>query len=147
MTSYLHRMTLSFPKLVVDGHYGIRDLIMDILVLDAKLQNVDGQSIYFKWAVDANLDRLVRLKKRYEGVRVQYNSLSIDDLLSRIKREEEFVIPPSFPLHGKQVLRGRQMYLISKYRDFLSLKSEVPELPPSEELKDDEGLIQTLTAL
>jgi hypothetical protein len=139
-------MSLSFSKLVVGSHYGIRDLILDMLVLDEKLQDVENQSVYFRWAVEANRERLVRLIKRYEGLRKEYNRMAVDDLLELIKKEEEFVIPSSFPLHGKQILKSRQLHLINKYRDYLSLKSEVPELPAFDDLKRDESLIEKTLA-
>jgi hypothetical protein len=122
----------------------IARLIISILKLEEKLCDPGGQSEYFRWGIQSHFKRLSALRKEYESVRSEYNQSTIDQLISALKTEEQYLqkrIKPTFLVFVKIVIKNASDARIAKLNDYIKMKSITKELP---ELKNDTDLLLEL---
>ncbi len=131
------------------GHPGIIQLILSILKLEEKLNDLDGQSEYFRWASQSHFKRLLALKKQYETMRLEYNENSLDLLINALKKEEHHLqkgIKSTLPIFAKIVIKKASDNRIARLRDYIKTKAVTDRLPSITKLKNDEDLLLKLIA-
>ena len=130
-------------------HPGIIQLILSILKLEEKLNDLDGQSEYFKWASQSHFKRLLALKKQYETMRLEYNENSLDLLINALKKEEHHLqkgIKSTLPIFAKIIIKKASDDRIARLRDYIKTKAVTDRLPGINELRDDTDLLLKLIA-
>ena len=125
----------------------IARLIISILKLEEKLCDPGGQTVYFRWAIKNHSEQLSALQKKYESVRSEYNQSTLDQLISALKTEEQYLqkrIKPSFPIFIKIIVKNASDARIERLNDYIKLKSITKELPELQELRGDPDLLLKL---
>jgi len=67
----------------------IENIMFEYGTLTQKLHNVDNQSWAFKKGLENHKDRLIELKKKFNEIRSDFNSASIDELIYQLNKENE----------------------------------------------------------
>lgn len=110
----------------------ISKLITEILLLEEKLTCPDEQSEYFLWGIESQIVRLSELKKDYEGVRAEYNKMTVDELLLACTEKQTFlreVVHGIHPIFARIIMNGSTQSTIRKLNDYFQMKSRVEKLP------------------
>lgn len=135
------------PLLTKQEHLdGVLGLLRDIIVLQAKLGNLDRQDFYFQKGKTNHIARLESLKRKYAQIVETVNGNSVDYFLERVKTYENNIQK----LTSKGYLNTTdQMALvmmkseITKYNNLLHAKGRFGTLKPLDEVMEDEsGLIE-----
>jgi len=67
----------------------IESIIFEYGTLKQKLQNVEAHSWAFKKGLENHQKKLVTLKKEFEGIRSDFNSTDLDELIFQLNKENE----------------------------------------------------------
>jgi hypothetical protein len=123
---------------------GIADLISDILTLKEKLDHPQEQSEYFRWGLDSSKMRLKQLIAQYTSMKDEYNSLTLDDMITLHATEKEklhIVMSTSYPIFIKIILRNSAQNRIHFLSEFLRIRSTVDQLPEVIELERNKNML------
>lgn len=135
------------PLLTTQEHLdGVLGLVRDIIVLQAKLDNLDGQDFYFQKGKTNHITHLESLKRKYAQIVKTINGNTVDYFLEQVRTYENNIQK----LTSKGYLNTiDQMALvmmkgeISKYNNLLHAKGRFGTLKPLDEvMKDENGLLE-----
>ena len=125
---------------------GIQALLCDIIVLQAKLENLKNQGFYFQKGKSNHAAHLESLKEQYADIVETANGNDVDFFLERIRGAElkmqKFCSPDSsLPLFAKAVVKVSLTSEISHLQDLLQVKGQFGKLKPLDELMKDETFL------
>ena len=138
------------PLLTRQEHLdGVLGLLRDIIVLQAKLDNLDRQDFYFQKGKTNHVARLETLKSEYAKIVETVNGNTVDYFLEQVRIYESNIQK----LTSKGYLNTiDQMALsmmkgeISKYNNLLHAKGRFGTLKPLDEVMEDEsGLVEVFS--
>jgi cell division FtsZ-interacting protein ZapD len=121
-----------------DGPLG---LLREIIVLQSKIENQDGQDFYFQKGLANHISHLESLKKEYAQMVETVNTNTVDYFLEQVKEYEGTLKKLTSKRHLNtvdQIALGMITNQISKYKNLLHIKGQFGQLKPLEELMEDE---------
>jgi DNA-binding SARP family transcriptional activator len=121
-------------------------LVREIIELQAKLDNLDNQTFYFKKAKLSNFNRLESLKKEYTKVADLINGQNVDFFLEKINYYET----NSKQIYSKKIVNTIDQSALGAFKsnigylqNLIYIKGKYGTLKPLEELlQDEETLIE-----
>lgn len=135
------------PLLTKQEHLdGVLGLLRDIIVLEAKLDNLDRQDFYFQKGKTNHIARLESLKRKYAQIVETVNGNTVDYFLEQVKTYENNIqklTSKGYLNTIDQMALGMMKGEISKYNNLLHAKGRFGTLKPLDEVMEDEsGLVE-----
>jgi hypothetical protein len=127
---------------------GIQTLLVDIIVLQAKLENLSNQDFYFQKGKSNHAAHLESLKEQYEDFVETANGNDVDFFLERIREAElkmqKYCSPDRrLPLFAKAFVKASSTFQINYLQELIYFKGKFGTLKPLDELiKNEATLIQ-----
>lgn len=133
------------PLLTQQEHLdGVLGLLRDIIVLQAKLDNLDKQDFYFQKGKINHLEHLESMKKQYSQIVKTVNGNSVDYFLEQVNEYES----KAHKLTSKGYLNMIDRIAlntvnneVSKYMNLIQIKGKFGTLKPLDELMQDENTL------
>ena len=124
----------------------IAQLVSNILILEQQLNSVEKQSTYFRWAWDSHRKRHTDLLDQYESVRQEFNETSLDELVTDVANNKEYLRQKSNmqPLIARSLVRHFTLDRISKTTEFITLKSFTDVLPEFKVMREDAEILRDI---
>lgn len=125
---------------------GVLNLLREIIVLQAKLNNIDDQDFYFQMGKKAHQGRLDKMKSEYSHIVELVNNNAVEYFLDQIKEAEEtfrcFCSRESnHSVFVKVMVDDRTRSQISYFKMLLQAKGQYKKLKTLDELMQDENAL------
>ena len=129
-----------------DGALG---LLREIIVLQAKLDNIDEQDFYFQKGKDNHISHLESMKMEYAQMVENINNNSVDYLLEQVKESESKMNEicsreSNHPVFAKVLVQGTSTSQIKYFQDLIQLKARFGTLKSLDELMKDENALMEI---
>jgi len=138
------------PLLTKQEHSdGALGLLREIIVLQAKLDNIDEQDFYFQKGKDNHISHLESMKMEYAQMVETVNKNSVDYFLEQIKESESKMNEicsrgSTYPVFAKVLVQGTSISQIKYFQDLIQLKARFGTLKPLDELMKDENALMEI---
>ena len=135
----MSKLTLNDVEELITHQYRqiteIEQLILSYAALKEKLENVEEQSFFFKKGITNHRKDLKAYKERFDDLRTEINNTSKDELLAKIREDEEKA-EESRKRHerigGSEFMYRMKMGIITNrinhYKELLAIKSRCREV-------------------
>ncbi len=128
---------------------GSLGLLREIIVLQAKLDNIDEQDFYFQKGKDNHISHLESMKMKYAQMVETVNKNSVDYFLEQIKESESKMNEicsrgSTYPVFAKVLVQGTSISQIKYFQDLIQLKARFGTLKPLDELMKDENALMEI---
>jgi len=138
------------PLLTKQEHSdGALGLLREIIVLQAKLDNIDEQDFYFQKGKDNHISHLESMTMKYAEMVANVNNNSVDCLLEQVKEAESKMNEicsreSKHPVFAKVLVQGTSISQIKYFQDLIQLKARFGTLKPLDELMQDETALMEI---
>ena len=135
------------PLLTKQGPFdGVVGMLREIIVLQAKLDNLSGQDFYVQKGKGSHVKHLAALKRQYAQIIEMVNTNSVDYFLEEIgqaKDELLWVCSPEspYPIFAKRIVHASLHAKIGCLNDFLYIKGKFGRLKNLEKVSEDKGIL------
>jgi len=135
------------PLLTKQEHSdGALGLLREIIVLQAKLVNIDEQDFYFQKGKDNHISRLESMTMKYAQMVANINNNSVDYILEQINEAESKMNEicsreSKHPVFVKVSVHVNSISQIKYFQDLIQLKARFGTLKSLEELMNDENAL------